>query len=111
MRPATSVFFVFLVLCCAVIRGASAGTAGDPRAAAGLIAERCTACHEVPGYRARRERAAVNAPPFEKIAKNPDIYTSARIRAFLRKPHWPMTQFVLSRRDIDNILAFLGQLR
>jgi hypothetical protein len=44
------------------------------------------------------------------IAKNQDVYSPARLRAFLQKPHWPMTQFILSPGDIDNILAFIEQL-
>jgi cytochrome c553 len=105
------VILVFLAACCMAMKGESANAAGDPDAATGLVAEKCTSCHEVPGYKARFERADLGAPPFEEIAKNPDIYTPARLRAFLRKPHWPMTQFILSPSDIDNILAFIERLR
>jgi len=91
--------------------GTPASAAGDPDAVAGLIAERCTGCHEVPGYRARWKRADLNAPSFAKIAKNPGVYTPERLRTFLQKPHWPMAQFVLSRRDIENVLAFIGRLQ
>jgi cytochrome c2 len=88
----------------------SASAAADPDAVRGLIADRCTSCHEVPGYKARWKRADVNAPSFETIAKSPDVYSPDRLRAFLQKPHWPMTQFILSPRDIDNIVAFIEQL-
>lgn len=107
MRPALCAFLIV----CAVIHGRPASAAGDPEAVAGLIAERCTSCHEVPGYRARWTRADLNAPSFAAIAKNPQVYSPDRLRAFLRKPHWPMTQFVLSSRDIENVLAFIDRLR
>lgn len=102
---------IFLVVLCMVIKEVPASAADNPEAAAGLIADRCTSCHEVPGYEARWERAELDAPAFAEIAKNPDLYPPERLRAFLQKPHWPMTQFILSRSDIDNILAFIERLR
>jgi hypothetical protein len=30
---------------------------------------------------------------------------------FLRQPHWPMRSVVLSRGDIENLLAFIAALR
>ena len=106
MRIAT---FVLLVSCCVSLKVPTVA-AGDPNAATGLIADKCTSCHEVPGYKARFERADLGAPAFETIAKNPDVYTAERLRTFLQKPHWPMSQFILSPTDIDNILAFIQQL-
>lgn len=104
---------VLIAACWAALAGAAATAraAGDPKAARGLIAEHCTSCHSVPGYKARWQRADLNAPPFERIARDPEAYPPERLRAFLGKPHWPMTRFVLSPRDIDNILAFIGGLR
>jgi cytochrome c553 len=105
-----AVFYAFLIAWTA-IPGTPARAAGDAMAVAGLIAGKCTSCHEVPGYKARRTRAGLGAPSFAKTAKSPDIYSPDRLRAFLRKPHWPMTQFILSSRDIENILAFIDRLR
>ena len=102
---------VVLALVMFVFLDSPANAAGKPEDATGLIAERCANCHKVPGFTARWEQAQLNAPPFLEIAKNPDVYTPARLRAFLQKPHWPMTQFILSPSDIDNILAFIGHLR
>ncbi len=84
---------------------------GDPNAVRGIVAEYCTQCHEVPGYRPRWERASVNAPSFRSIANQPKIYTRARLEAFLHKPHYPMTKFLLSRSDVDNLVAFIASLR
>lgn len=96
---------------CLVANALSANAAGNADAAKGLIADKCTSCHEVPGYKARWTQTNLNAPGFDVIAKSPDVYTPDRLRGFLQKPHWPMTQFILSPRDIDNILAFIEQLR
>ena len=103
--------FVLLLAYSVAVKLPVAAAAGDPDAATGLIADKCTSCHEVPGYKARFDRAHLGAPTFETIAKTPGVYTPARLRMFLQKPHWPMTQFVLSLSDIDNILAFIERLR
>lgn len=108
MRPVVPTVAVALWV---LIAGPPASAAGDAQAAKGVIADRCTSCHEVPGYEARWDRAEVNAPSFEAIAKDPGTYPPERLRAFLQRPHWPMTQFILSPSDIDNILAFIAGLR
>lgn len=105
------ILFVSLIACWAAVAGPPARAAADPEAAAGLIADRCANCHQVPGYLARFERADLNAPSFEAIARDPAAYPPERMRTFLAKPHWPMTQFVLSRTEVDDILAFIDRLR
>jgi len=84
--------------------------AGDANAAKGLVADHCSKCHEVPGY-STAGHPTLKPPPFQNIADNATTYTEARVRAFLARPHWPMTQFNLSPSDIDNIVAFLKSLR
>jgi mono/diheme cytochrome c family protein len=85
--------------------------AGDANAAAGLLSEHCANCHVIPGYQARFERADLNAPAFVDIARRPDRYPPDQVKAFLQRPHWPMTQFILSPSDIENIQAFLATLK
>ncbi len=84
---------------------------GNAKAARPLVAEHCIKCHAVPGFPKDRIQPAVKAPAFETIANNPQAYPEKALRAFLRKPHYPMQGFVLSKRDIDNIIAFLHTLR
>jgi hypothetical protein len=50
------------------------------------------------------------APAFEVIAKDPAGYPEQHLRAFLEKPHWPITAFILSPSDIDDILAYPATL-
>ena len=47
--------------------------AGKPELARGIVAEHCTACHEVPNFRSRHGRASVNAPSFQSIADRPTV--------------------------------------
>ena len=89
----------------------SALGAGDPNAAKGIIVQYCIACHEVPGYVPTHGRAELDAPSFEAIANAAETDQAARLRALLRKPHWPMQQLQLSDRDIDNLIAFIADLR
>ncbi|MEZ5830528.1 MAG: hypothetical protein R3D05_05075 [Dongiaceae bacterium] len=105
------VLSVSLAACGLAMTIATASAAGDPNAVSGLLAEKCANCHEIPGYEARWGRADVNAPPFERIAKDPAAYPPEQLRAFLQKPHWPMGQFILSPSDIDNVMAFIDGLR
>lgn len=85
--------------------------AGNAKAARGLVASECVSCHEVPGLHARYGAASVNAPPFQAIADQPDRYPAARLRRFLQRPHFPMTKYILSPADIDNLVAFIESLR
>jgi len=83
--------------------------AGDPDAAKGLLAERCADCHALPGQ--EPPATGLPAPAFELMANDPAGYPEERLRSFLQQPHWPMTAFILSPSDIDNILAYLATLR
>ena len=85
--------------------------AGDAAKAIGLIIENCTPCHRVPGHTPARGVAELGAPPFRVIAHASETYTAARLRAFLRRPHWPMTKFILSQADIENFLSYIESLR
>lgn len=85
--------------------------AGDPNAVKGLLADQCADCHAIPGYSVSTPGTGLPAPAFEVMANDPTIYTEERLRTFLQKPHWPMTGFILSPSDVDNILAYLTTLR
>ena len=77
----------------------------DPNAAKGIVSAYCADCHEVPGFPTGSRSVAFDAPSFRAIASTPD--GGARIRGFLRQPHYPMRQFVLSDSDIENLVAFI----
>ena len=83
---------------------------GEADAAKAIVHEHCVSCHEVPGYESDRKTPAIEAPSFAEMAADPGTYTPDRLRRFLQQPHWPMGQFRLSPRDIDNLLAFMERL-
>jgi cytochrome c553 len=104
----------FRLVVIAGVLAAGAGPAwaqGNAKAATPIVAEYCTACHVVPGFKPRFAKADVKALDFQKMADEPDVYTRARVEAFLHKPHFPMTKFILSDADIENLAAFIEGLR
>ncbi len=80
--------------------------AGD--AATGqLIAQKwCASCHLV----GRSGRAIDAAPSFHMIANNPK-YTEARLRGWLYDPHPPMPNLDLTKRQVDDIITYIGSLK
>ncbi len=110
MKSGSSELFTALWLFPILAWSTGASAAGDADAAKGLIVEHCIECHAVPGYGAE-SLPTVDAPSFDAIAAAPETYTPARLRSFLQKPHWPMGQFRLSPKDIDNVLAFIEATR
>lgn len=82
---------------------AQAGNAEEGR----KIAESwCVSCHTVSGAAGARDAA----PPFAVIARNP-AYDRDRLLQVLSDPHPPMPKIHLSRKQLDDIIAYLGSLR
>ena len=100
-----------ILLVVALILPAPVRAAGDADAAKGIVVEHCVACHQVPGYSSKAGAAELGAPSFVSIANDSQSYDPKKLHAWLRQPHWPMQQFVLSERDVDNLLAFIASLR
>ena len=65
----------------------------------------------MPGYAPDGGPVSIDAPAFTAIAGDPETYTEQRLRRFLHAPHWPMTQFILSKSDIDHLIAYFKSLR
>lgn len=82
---------------------------GNPDALRGLIADRCADCHRVPDIPV--EPTQIGAPDFVTIAHDQETYSEEKLRLSLEKPHWPMTQFILSPGDIDDLIAYFSVLR
>lgn len=103
---------IMLRLAIAVWLWPIAAAGASPDDAKSIVVQHCVKCHEVPGYSAADAgSSSIGAPPFASLANNPRVYTPQRLRNFLRAPHWPMTQFILSDSDIDNLLAYFASLR
>ena len=98
--------FVFALL---IAVPASAQSSAETVAAGRSLAMRsCSACHVVSE---RPQQPAVDGvPSFAQIARNPDT-TPDGLRTFIQAPHPPMPNFSLSRKQIDEVAAYIMSLR
>jgi mono/diheme cytochrome c family protein len=66
----------------------------------------CAECHQIGSTTARQNRA----PPFAAIAVK-DKITAETIATFLLLPHATMPNFPLSRKDAQDVAAFIIAMR
>lgn len=97
--------FVVVTTLFASIVPAIAASAGDAKEGRLLVERSCSSCH------ATQVTATVadGAPPLSFIAKD-NKARPAWIRGWLMDPHPPMPGIMLSRQQIDNIIAYLNTL-
>ena len=81
---------------------------GDPAAGRELAEVVCSACHEVPGMQPILD--APGAMAFQALADDPAV-TGMALHAFLVGPHPSMPNIVLSREQLDNIIAYILSLK
>ena len=84
---------------------ASAAPAGSADAGRDLVMRSCISCHAPEGTRA----ATDGAPPLSFVAKD-NRKNPAWVRGWLMDPHPPMPGIMLSRKQIDDIIAYLNTL-
>lgn len=80
---------------------------GDRVAGAAVAWSWCANCHDV-GLGAR-PTATDAAPRFVAIARMPST-TELSLRAFLRTPHAAMPDYQLSRRELEDVIAYILSL-
>ncbi len=85
--------------------GAPAIAAGDADAGHQLARQWCTGCHIVDDSK----QGPDTAPPFPSVARR-SAQDHNWVRAWLAAPHPPMPNFNLSRKEIDDIVAYLDSL-
>ncbi len=96
----------------AILLGAYEMTqAAQPYAVNSVIADYCIECHHVPGFISIARNPEIGAPDFQAIADDRKTYTRERLTTFLRRPHFPMPEFILSENDIQKMIAFIEGLR
>lgn len=96
----------------AIVLGANeSAQAAQPYTVKSIIAEHCIECHYVPGFIAVAHNPEIGAPDFQAIADERKTYTRERLTTFLRRPHFPMREFILSESDIQKLIAFIEGLR
>lgn len=104
-------YAIALVAGLSLAGAAGASQAGEPRSVKGLISEHCIECHRVPGFAVEAPTPEIGATDFQSIADNPKVYTTERLVTFLRQPHFPMRQLILSDSDIRRLVAFIESLK
>lgn len=92
------------LLAAALLGALAGGQAGAADVAAGrALAEKwCSNCHIISGTR----QATDAAPPFAVIAADP-AKTGEDLRVWLSSPHSAMPEMPLSRREIDDVVAYI----
>jgi cytochrome c len=85
---------------------ARARASGDPGAGLKLARQWCTGCHVVEPA----GRGGDSGPPFLQIANRPSR-TRASMEAWLTDPHPPMPNLSLSRREIEDVIAYIDTLQ
>ncbi len=72
-----------------------------------LVAKRwCAACHIVA---ADQKQGADNVPSFASVARRPD-FDAAKLAFFLLDPHPKMPNMALTRREAEDIAAYIARL-
>ena len=99
--------FATVVLFAVSLGGAPAAYAAAGNADAGrlLVTQSCSSCHAVDAALT----ATDGAPPLSAVAKT-NKERPAWIRGWLIDPHSPMPRIMLSRQQIDDIIAYLSSL-
>lgn len=85
---------------------AHAQASGDPQNGLRLARQWCTGCHVVEPS----GRGGDSGPPFHEVANRADR-TPTTMRAWLTNPHPPMPNLGLTRKEIDDIVAYLDSLQ
>jgi cytochrome c len=83
----------------------AATSAGNANAGRDLVLRSCTSCHAV----SETTRASDGAPPLSYIARD-NKERPAWIRGWLMDPHPPMPGIMLSRQQINDVIAYLDSL-
>jgi mono/diheme cytochrome c family protein len=79
--------------------------AADAEAGRQLVLKSCSSCHALNAS----SKATDGAPPLSFLAKDNKV-RPAWVRGWLMDPHPPMPSIVLSRAQIDNVIAYLNTL-
>ncbi|MGL4242340.1 MAG: c-type cytochrome [Beijerinckiaceae bacterium] len=84
------------------ISGAFAQPADADRGA-GIAARWCANCHAIAPAQRRND---ADPPELSRIGRQPD-FDAAKLTAFLMTPHPRMPDMSLSRREIEDLVAFI----
>jgi len=94
-----------IALCIVAQHCFAAAPSGDVAAGKDLFVRSCSTCHAQSGT----QSAADTAPPLSFMARDSKD-RPAFIRGWLMDPHPPMPGIMLSRQQINDIIAYLNSL-
>lgn len=104
MRPDKTIRLIALSFC--MFAAIAPARAGDAESGKALALRWCSNCHQV-GSRMPAQDAV---PPLREVASRP--YANRQwLTGWLLDPHPPMPKLNLTRREIDDLVAFLLTLR
>lgn len=107
MRFANRVYVTYPLIVAALLFTPSAPVfAGDAAAGKALAEQWCQSCHAIGVGEAT---ASDGTPSFSEVAGDPAT-TEDGLRAWLFDPHPPMPDLNLSRREIDDLTAYILSL-
>jgi mono/diheme cytochrome c family protein len=94
-----------IALCVVTQHAFAAQATGDVTAGKDLFVRSCSTCHAQSGA----QNAADTAPPLSFMARDSKD-RPAFIRGWLMDPHPPMPGIMLSRQQINDIIAYLNSV-
>lgn len=100
--------FVAPLVSLALLAVSPTASAADAARGGSLAGSWCSSCHIIDTGTA--QKVADRAPTFRSIA-NDSEKTDAYLKRFMANPHYPMPNLDLGRRDIDDLVAYIGTLR
>jgi len=103
MKPIS--LFVAGALAAFAVPALAAAPPGNADAGRDLVMRSCISCHAPEATKS----ATDGAPPLSFVAKD-NKQNPAWIRGWLMDPHPPMPGIMLSRKQIDDIIAYLNTL-
>lgn len=83
-----------------------AAASGDASAGRDLAVRWCSSCHVVDGGK----QIGDQAPPLRATAHDPAM-TPDRLRGFLTRPHGGMPELSLGSTEIEDLIAYIRQLK
>lgn len=102
--------FLVLLLLGLGSTGALAQRPGDVANGTTLAVTWCANCHVIGRGPGPTPATGDAAPTFASIAAMPST-TAMSLRAFLQTPHQRMPDFMLSRNETDDLIAYILSLR
>jgi mono/diheme cytochrome c family protein len=102
-------YWAFSFVCAVMLAAVPAhADEGDWRAGRAFAIQNCHECHDVGN--GKKLLSGLNGPAFRDVA-NQAATSPLSLRVFLTSSHPPMPNFILSRTEIDNVIAYILSLR